>query len=48
MLINGFIDDKIKEVVAVNERPTTYEMKLLLQPLIFVIKSIPSRGESNE
>lgn len=28
MLIDGFIDEKMKEVVAVNERPTAYEMNL--------------------
>lgn len=28
MLIDGFIEEKMKEVVAVNERPTPYEMNL--------------------
>ena len=28
MLIDGFIEEKMKEVVAVNERPTAYEMNL--------------------
>lgn len=28
MLIDGFIDEKMKEVAAVNERPTPYEMNL--------------------
>jgi len=28
MLIDGFIDEKMKEVIAVNERPTAYEMNL--------------------
>jgi hypothetical protein len=28
MLIDGLIEEKMKEVVAVNERPTPYEMNL--------------------
>ncbi len=28
MLIDGFIEEKMKEVAAVNERPTPYEMNL--------------------
>jgi glutamine synthetase len=28
MLVDGFVEEKMKEVNAVNERPTPYEMNL--------------------